>query len=84
MITQLKFVGIPTRDQDRALKFYTEQLGFEISTDQVFNEQQRWIELRIGNSATRVCSPRKATKTGSEPSSMDRSLAMTFRPLTGN
>ena len=54
MITQLKFVGIPTRDQDRALKFYTEKLGFEVSTDQVFNSTQRWIELRIGNSGTRV------------------------------
>ncbi len=54
MITQLKFVGIPTRDQQRALKFYTEQLGFEVSTDQFFNEKQRWIELRIGNSPTRV------------------------------
>ncbi len=54
MITQLKFVGIPTSDQNRALKFYTEKLGFEISTDQVFNEKQRWIELRISNSATRV------------------------------
>jgi len=54
MITQLKFVGIPTRDQARALKFYTELLGFEVSTDQPFNDQQRWIELRIANSATRV------------------------------
>jgi predicted enzyme related to lactoylglutathione lyase len=54
MITQLKFVSIPTRDQDRALKFYTEQLGFEVSTDQKFDEKQRWIELRVGNSATRV------------------------------
>jgi predicted enzyme related to lactoylglutathione lyase len=54
VITQIKFVGIPTRDQDRALKFYTQQLGFEISTDQVFDEQQRWIELRIGNSSTRL------------------------------
>jgi predicted enzyme related to lactoylglutathione lyase len=54
MITQLKFVGIPTRDQSRALKFYTEQLGFEIATDQPFNDQQRWIELRIANSPTRV------------------------------
>ena len=54
VITQVKFVGIPTRDQDRALKFYTEKLGFEVSTDQVFNAQERWIELRIGNSGTRV------------------------------
>jgi catechol 2,3-dioxygenase-like lactoylglutathione lyase family enzyme len=54
VITQLKFAGIPTRDQTRALKFYTEQLGFEVSTDQPFDEKQRWIELRIANSATRV------------------------------
>jgi predicted enzyme related to lactoylglutathione lyase len=54
MITQLKFVGIPTRDQARALRFYTEQLGFEVATDQAFDEKQRWIELRIAHSATRV------------------------------
>lgn len=54
MITQVKFVSIPTRDQQRALKFYTEQLGFEVSTDQAFSDTQRWIELRIANSPTRV------------------------------
>lgn len=54
MITQLKFVGIPTTDQDRALRFYTEKLGFAVSTDQPFNEKQRWIELRVANSPTRV------------------------------
>jgi predicted enzyme related to lactoylglutathione lyase len=54
MITQVKFVGIPTGDQNRALRFYTEKLGFEVSTDQVFDAKQRWIELRIGNSGTRV------------------------------
>jgi predicted enzyme related to lactoylglutathione lyase len=53
MITHLKFVGIPVRDQQAALKFYTDKLGFEIATDQPFDDQQRWIELRIGNSATR-------------------------------
>jgi predicted enzyme related to lactoylglutathione lyase len=54
MITQLKFVGIPTADQERALRFYTEKLGFAVATDQPFNDKQRWIELRIGNSPTRV------------------------------
>lgn len=38
----------------RALKFYTEKLGFELSTDQPFDDKQRWIELRISNSQTRV------------------------------
>lgn len=54
MITHVKFVGIPTRDQQRALRFYTERLGFEVSTDQPFDAKQRWIELRVANSATRV------------------------------
>jgi predicted enzyme related to lactoylglutathione lyase len=53
MITHLKFVGIPTKDQARALEFYTTRLGFEVATDQPFNEKQRWIELRIANSQTR-------------------------------
>jgi len=54
MITQLKFVGIPVSDQQRALEFYTRKLGFAVSTDQPFNDKQRWIELRIANSSTRV------------------------------
>ena len=54
MITQLKFVSIPVSDQDRALAFYTEKLGFVIATDQPFNGNQRWIELRIPGAETRV------------------------------
>src|SRR5215475_10875117 len=54
MIKQVKFVGIPVRDQEAALKFYTEKLGFEVATDQPMGPGQRWIELRIGQSATRV------------------------------
>jgi len=47
MIKQIKFVSIPVADQDRALDFYTEKLGFTIITDQPFDEKQRWIELRV-------------------------------------
>jgi catechol 2,3-dioxygenase-like lactoylglutathione lyase family enzyme len=47
MIKRIKFLGIPVRDQERALRFYTEELGFRILTDQEFNEKQRWIELSI-------------------------------------
>jgi len=53
MITHLKFVGIPTRDQDAAVAFYTEKLGFKVVTDQPMGAQ-RWIELRVGTSDTRV------------------------------
>jgi len=54
MIKQIKFVSIPVRDQNRALDFYTDKLGFTIITDQPFDEKQRWIELRIPKAETRV------------------------------
>jgi len=54
MIKQVKFVGIPVRDQDAALAFYTEKLGLKVATDQPFNDKQRWIELKIPGAETRV------------------------------
>ena len=54
MITHVKFVNIPTRNQDASLAFYTEKLGFKLITDQPHDDKQRWIELRIGGSDTRV------------------------------
>ncbi len=53
MIKQVKFVGIPTRDQERALKFWTEQIGFKVLTDQPMGSQ-RWIELQVPGAQTRV------------------------------
>jgi catechol 2,3-dioxygenase-like lactoylglutathione lyase family enzyme len=53
VITHVKFVSIPSEDQDRSLAFYTDKLGFKVVTDQPFGEKQRWIELRIGTSDTR-------------------------------
>jgi predicted enzyme related to lactoylglutathione lyase len=54
MIKQIKFVSVPVTDQDRALDFYTEKLGFTIITDQPFDDKQRWIELRIPKAETRI------------------------------
>ncbi|CAN5146504.1 VOC family protein [soil metagenome] len=54
MITQLKMAGIPVENAERAMAFYTEQLGFSIATDQVMPDGKRWIELRIGRSPTRL------------------------------
>lgn len=53
MIKGIKFVTIPVRDQERALAFYTQTLGFQIRTDQPFGEQ-RWIELGIPGADTEV------------------------------
>jgi predicted enzyme related to lactoylglutathione lyase len=54
MIKQIKFVSVPVHDQNRALAFYTDKLGFTIITDQPFDGKQRWIELRIPKAETRV------------------------------
>src|SRR5215831_3040260 len=54
MIKRIKFLGIPVRDQDRALRFYTEKLGFRIRTDQEFSDKQRWIELSIPGAETGI------------------------------
>ncbi|MEA3016681.1 MAG: hypothetical protein QOI38_1403 [Sphingomonadales bacterium] len=53
MITHVKFVSIPTSDQDRALRFWTAQVGFTLMTDQPFSDSQRWIELKVADSDTR-------------------------------
>ena len=54
MIKGIKFASIPVTDQDRALAFYTEKLGFTVATDQPFDDKQRWLELRIPGAPTRV------------------------------
>jgi predicted enzyme related to lactoylglutathione lyase len=54
MIRGIKFVDIPVKDQDVALKFYTESLGMKVATDQPFNEKQRWIELMIPGAETGI------------------------------
>src|SRR5438046_7892597 len=52
MIKGIKFASIPVSDQDRALAFYTEKLGFRILTDQPMDGKQRWIELNIPGAET--------------------------------
>lgn len=54
MIKRIKFIGIPVGDQDRALEFYTQKLGFRILTDQQFTPTQRWIELSIPGAETGI------------------------------
>ena len=54
MIRGVKFASVPVTDQDRALAFYTEKLGFRLLTDQPFSEKQRWVELGISGTETRI------------------------------
>ncbi len=54
MIRGIKFVGIAVRNQDVALKFYTETIGMKVVTDQELTPQQRWIELMIPGADTGI------------------------------
>jgi catechol 2,3-dioxygenase-like lactoylglutathione lyase family enzyme len=55
MLRAIDIVSIPVRDQDAALKFYTEKLGFKVATNQFFGDgKQRWIELLIPGAETRI------------------------------
>lgn len=54
MIKAIKFVSVPVSDQQRALEFFTTKLGFAVATDQPFDDERRWIELRIPGSPTRL------------------------------
>jgi catechol 2,3-dioxygenase-like lactoylglutathione lyase family enzyme len=52
MLKRVKFVGIPVRDQDKALAFWTQKMGCQIATDQPMGNGMRWIELRIPGGQT--------------------------------
>ncbi len=54
MIKQLKFVGIPTRDREAALIFWTEKMGLTVTTDQPMGPGNRWIELAIPGAQTGI------------------------------
>ncbi len=45
MISKLAVVTILVRNQDDALKFYTEKLGFDMRSDQAFGPGMRWLTV---------------------------------------
>jgi catechol 2,3-dioxygenase-like lactoylglutathione lyase family enzyme len=44
-ITQVGRVMVPVEDQDAAIAFYTETLGFELTADVPFGDGDRWVEV---------------------------------------
>jgi predicted enzyme related to lactoylglutathione lyase len=45
MITSVKLMGVCVSDQDRALDFYTNKLGFEVRANEPMGPDMRWIEV---------------------------------------
>ena len=53
-IAQLGTVIVPVTDQDRALEFFTEKLGFEKRLDTPYGEGHRWLEVAPAGAATTI------------------------------
>lgn len=47
MITRMSHVLIWVKNQQEALEFYRDKLGFEVDTDATFGENYRWLTMRI-------------------------------------
>ena len=44
-ITQVGRVMVPVADQDAAIAFYTDKLGFSVAVDVPFGDGDRWVEV---------------------------------------
>ena len=78
-IAKLGRVIIPVSDQDKALDFYTEKLGFEVRADVAFGEGDRWIEVAPPGSdaAVAIMPPRP----GETPNNTQTCVAFTTDDL---
>jgi catechol 2,3-dioxygenase-like lactoylglutathione lyase family enzyme len=53
-ISQIGVVVIPVSDQERAIRFYTETLGFEQRADVPFGNGYRWVEVAPPGGVTTI------------------------------
>ena len=65
-ITQMGRVMVPVADQDTAIAFYTDTLGFSLVADVPFGEGDRWVEVAPpgGGTAIALVPPRGEYQTG--------------------
>ena len=73
-ITQVGTAGVPVTDQDRALTFYVEKLGFEKRMDVPYGEGQRWVEVAPVGAATTIA---LAPSREGYPAGIDTGLRLT-------
>jgi predicted enzyme related to lactoylglutathione lyase len=65
-VNKIATVIIPVSDQERAIEFYIETLGFEKRIDVPFGNGYRWVEVGLSDEATTIAlaPPPEATPTG--------------------
>jgi lactoylglutathione lyase len=54
MLTSVGTITVQVRDQDQALAYYTEKLGFEVRQDVPMGPDQRWLEVAPSGAQTRI------------------------------
>jgi lactoylglutathione lyase len=54
MLTNIGTITVQVTDQDKALAFYKQKLGFEKHSDQPMGPDQRWIEVAPQGAQTRI------------------------------
>jgi catechol 2,3-dioxygenase-like lactoylglutathione lyase family enzyme len=67
-ISQIGTVVVPVSDQDRAIEFYVEKLGFEKRSDIPFGNGDRWVEVAPAGASTTlaIVPPREGEPVGIE------------------
>jgi len=67
-VSRVATVMVPVGDQDRAIAFYTEKLGFELRADIPFGDGDRWVEVAPVGGATTIAlvTPREGESAGVE------------------
>jgi len=53
-VNKIATVVIAVSDQDRAIEFYVEKLGFQKRTDVPFGNRYRWVEVALGDEVTTI------------------------------
>ena len=51
-IAEVGTVIVPVSDQDRAIEFYSEKLGFELRTDTPYGDGDRWVDVAPAGAVT--------------------------------
>lgn len=91
MITHVHSVTVLVKDQDQAVDFYVNKLGWEQRSDSPFGEGSRWIEVAPPGATTALAllrpqdigAPPEAVGSSSGVSVVADDLNSTYEELTG-
>ncbi len=53
-LSDIRSVAVPVHDQDAAIAFYVDTLGFELRLDAPISETTRWVEVAPPGAATSI------------------------------